>query len=281
MERVGELGIREFKSISDAWFQLVYDCLDDEKVYIQKIQKGSFENEQTRRQFPSVAFSIEYPRLDMVPVIPPALGIPSPTTMRYIEDYFANYLMNPELAENETYKYASRIHESIPVLVNPEPMEWAYTGESQLDRVMSMLKKTPLTNQAVLEIANPDDISRCIGNDGKLDPPCLRLIDFKIIPNDVTYGLDIGCKIKDAIYNEDDGIYHKTQLNLTMHIYFRSWDLWAGLPTNLGGLQLLKEYVADECGLIDGKMYCYSSGLHLYKYQEEIARIRTMKQLKK
>ncbi len=229
------------KTISDAWFQLIYNIFDNS--YTQKIQKGSFEKEQYRLQYPGLAVYIEHPDQDMVPVIPPALGIPAPTTMEYIEDYFANYLMNPELAENETYKYASRINHPMP------------KGGTQLERVIEMLKETPLTNQAIVEIGSPDDHDVCIGNDGKLDPPCLRLLDFKAIP------------VRD-------------ELVLTVSCYFRSWDLWAGFPTNLGGIELLKRYAAEETGLKSGPMYVYSAGAHIYGYQEEIARIRTLKRVK-
>ena len=157
------------KTISDAWFQLIYNLFD--KTYSQKIQKGSFENEQYRLQYPGIAVFIEHPYYDMVPAIPPGLGIPSPTTMEYIEDYFAHYLMNPELAENETYTYASRIQHSMP------------KGGTQLERVVDMLRETPLTNQAVIEIATPEDLDVCYGKDGKIDPPCLRILDFKVIPS--------------------------------------------------------------------------------------------------
>lgn len=226
------------KTISDAWFQLIYNIFD--KTYSQNIQKGSFENEQYRLQYPGIAVYIEHPGYDIVPVIPPGLGIPSPTTMEYIEDYFVHYLMNPELSENETYTYASRIQQSMPC------------GGTQLERVIQMLKETPLTNQAVIEIGTPLDIDVCYGKDGKLDPPCLRLIDFKVIPSG------------------DD-------LLLTVSVYFRSWDLWAGFPTNLGGIELLKQFVASETGLKNGPMYAYSAGAHIYGYQEEIARIRTLR----
>jgi thymidylate synthase len=60
-------------------------------------------------------------------------------------------------------------------------------------------------------------------------------------------------------------------------VYFRSWDLWAGFPTNLGGIELLKQYVASEASLGNGPMYAYSAGAHIYGYQEEIARLRTMR----
>jgi len=222
------------KTISDAWFQLLYNIFD--RGYIQDIQRGSFEKEQYRIQYPGIAVFIEHPDMDIVPTIPAHLGIPAPTTMEYIEDYFANYLMNPEdVEENETYKYASRIH--IPM---PE-------GGTQLGRVIGILKKTPFTNQAVVEVGSMYDLDVCYGNDGKFDPPCLRLLDFKVLPG----------------------------LILTVTAYFRSWDLWAGFPTNLGGIELLKQYVAQETGLQNGPMYAYSAGAHIYGYQKEIARIRT------
>ncbi len=226
------------KTISDAWFQLIYNLFDN--AYAQKIQKGSFENEQYRLQYPGIAVYIEHPYYDMVPTIPPSSGIPAPTTKEYIEDYFVNYLMNPELAENETYTYASRIHNSMP------------KGGTQFERVMDILRKTPLTNQAVIEIATPVDLDVCCGNDGKLDPPCLRLLDFKVIP----------------VHNE---------MMLTVSAYFRSWDLWAGFPTNLGGIELLKQFVASETSLKNGPIYAYSAGAHIYGYQEEIVRLRTLR----
>jgi thymidylate synthase len=231
----------EAKTISDAWFQLIYNIFD--RSYTQEIQHGSFEKEQYRLQYPGISVFIEHPAEDMVPVIPAALGIPSPTTMEYIEDYFVGYLMNPELAENETYTYASRIHHPMP------------RGGTQLERVVALLREAPLTNQAIVEIGSPEDLDVCYGNDGKLDPPCLRLLDFKAVPRGA-------------------------ETLLTVTAYFRSWDLWAGFPTNLGGIQLLKKYVAEEAGLSDGPMYAYSAGAHIYGYQEDIARIRTMRDRK-
>jgi thymidylate synthase len=226
------------KTISDAWFQLIYNLFDN--AYAQKIQKGSFENEQYRLQYPGIAVYIEHPYYDMVPTMPPGSGIPAPTTKEYIEDYFVNYLMNTELSENETYTYGSRIQNKMP------------NGGTQFERVMEILRETPLTNQAVIEIATPVDLDVCYGNDGKLDPPCLRLLDFKVIPLD-------------------------DELVLTVSAYFRSWDLWAGFPTNLGGIELLKQFIASEAGLKNGPMYAYSAGAHIYGYQEEIVRLRTMR----
>jgi len=247
------------KTISDAWFQLIYNIFD--RSYTQEIQHGSFEREQYRLQYPGIAVFIEHPAEDMVPVIPAALGIPSPTTMEYIEDYFVNYLMNPELKENETYTYASRIHHPMP------------RGGTQLDRVVGLLKETPLTNQAIVEIGSPEDLDICYGNDGKLDPPCLRLLDFKAVPSGAYV-------VSHTRSRRQHPPLSGHELMLTVTAYFRSWDLWAGLPTNLGGIQLLKKFVAEEAGLHDGPMFAYSAGAHIYGYQEDIARIRTMRAAK-
>ena len=60
-------------------------------------------------------------------------------------------------------------------------------------------------------------------------------------------------------------------------LYFRSWDLWGGFPSNLGGLQLVKQYMAEEIGVSDGEIIAVSKGLHLYDYSWELAKIRTNK----
>lgn len=286
------------KTISDAWFQLIYELAPDKNehqiYYKQSIQRGSFENEQHRRQFAGASIYIELPDQDIVPYIPPAYGIPAPTTIEYIEDYFATYLMSDELQENETYTYGARINSLMPETpsdyhgiikryidagkdVEGDHLEKSWElmrlsgnkGGTQLERIVDMLKKTPLTNHAVIEIATPWDLDLCWGKDEKNDPPCLRLIDFKVIPvptcNCHTY--EPG---KAACSDCDE-----RELTLSVSVYFRSWDLWAGLPSNLGGIELMKQYVADACGLKNGTMYAYSAGLHIYGYQEEMAAIRT------
>lgn len=247
------------KTISDAWFQLIYNILPEEGLsYNQKIQRGSFENDQYRYQYPGVAIYIEQPWKDMYPIIPEGLGIPSPSNKETVDTYFANYLMDPILSENEVYRYSSRIHEKI-----------GEQGISQLDAVIKMLKETPLTNQAIIEIGSAQDYTRCIGKDNKVDPPCLRLIDFKVIPTLVT-------KTNQHLFDRETNIGDVIN-KLTVSVYFRSWDLWAGFPVNLGGIELLKQYVSLECGIENGSMFAYSSGLHIYQYQEQIARIRMNK----
>ena len=113
---------------------------------------------------------------------------------------------------------------------------------NQIEEVIKMYKeKGSGTNQAVMEIGMPSDIKL-------IDPPCLRLIDTRL-----RYG------------------------KLHFILYFRSWDLWGGFPSNLGGLQLVKQYMAEEIGVDDGEIIAVSKGLHLYDYAWELAMLRTNK----
>ena len=63
--------------------------------------------------------------------------------------------------------------------------------------------------------------------------------------------------------------------HLHLFVYFRSWDAWGGFPANLGAIQLLKEYMAQEISVADGALIGISKGLHLYDYMWESACIYT------
>ena len=113
---------------------------------------------------------------------------------------------------------------------------------NQIEEVIRIYKEKGFgTNQAIMEIGMPSDIKLT-------DPPCLRLIDTR-----VRYG------------------------KLHFILYFRSWDLWGGFPSNLGGLQLVKQYIAEEIGVGDGEIIAASKGLHLYEYSWELAKMRANK----
>lgn len=109
--------------------------------------------------------------------------------------------------------------------------------EKQIAEVIRMYKEDGYnTNQAYMAVGNEDSIWLS-------DPPCLRGIDTRILDN-----------------------------RLIFIAYFRSWDLWAGFPSNLAALQLLKEYMASEIGVSDGELLAMSKGLHLYEYSWALAK---------
>lgn len=114
--------------------------------------------------------------------------------------------------------------------------------EPQIYKVIDMYKKQGHnTNQGYMAIGSKSSIDLN-------DPPCLRGIDTRI----------------------KNGKLH-------FIVYFRSNDLWAGFPSNLPGIQLLKEFMASEIGVEDGEIIYQSKGLHLYDYTWELAATRTGK----
>ena len=109
--------------------------------------------------------------------------------------------------------------------------------EKQIAEVIKMYREDGFnTNQAFMAVGDSHSIYLT-------DPPCLRMIDTRI---------------------RDD--------RLDFIVYFRSWDLWAGFPSNLAAIQLLKEYMASEIGVGDGELVAMSKGLHLYEYSWELAK---------
>ncbi len=114
--------------------------------------------------------------------------------------------------------------------------------ENQIAEVIRMYREEGFgTNQACMAVCDTQSIYL-------KDPPCLRQIDTRIHPDD---------------------------RKLHFVVYFRSWDLWAGFPANLAGIQLLKEYMAGEIGVEPGETIAISKGMHLYDYVWELGKLRT------
>ena len=223
--RGGAVKIIDIKAqtLPDAWFQSVYAILEHGREF--QIDQGSFEK-QYRLELDYITIHIKEPSLrchDGLPLIPDMPeGLPSPCSKNYLIDY-ARYIMSSNKEPGEQYTYGERI-------------------EPQLSKVINLLKNTPRTNQAVIQIAQPSDIELS-------DPPCLRSID---------------CRVQDDM--------------LHFYPYWRSWDCWAGMPANLGGISILQEYMADEIGVKQGEIIASSKGLHLYDYVVELAKIRCKKE---
>ncbi len=204
----------EARDLSEAWFLCLRRVLTEGYEY--KIERGSYAG-QFRKELEFVVVNIKCPGMKpLVPDVPP--GIPSPTSMEYIESYLP-YLMTAHKGEGEQYTYGQYL-------------------EGQIAEVIRMYKEDGYnTNQAFMAVGDSHSIFLS-------DPPCLRGIDTRIRDN-----------------------------TLHFFVYFRSWDLWAGFPSNLAAIQLLKEYMASEIGVDDGELIAISKGLHLYQYSWELARI--------
>lgn len=226
--------------LDDAWFRCLSEIL--EHGYVYRIDRGSYAG-QRRLEFDFVTIRVRNPEHQIIPIMPEGSGIPAPTSMEYIQEYLS-YLLTSNKTETEDYTYGERLvapKARVKVGVNGKEMVKEMPLQcNQIEEVIKIYKEEGFgTNQATMEIGMPSDIKLS-------DPPCLRIIDTR-----VRYG------------------------KLHFVLYFRSWDLWAGFPSNLGGLELVKQYMAGEIGVGNGEIIACSKGLHLYEYAWELAKQRT------
>ena len=254
------------RDLPDLWFQAVHDILDHGRRFI--IDRGSYAG-QTRLEYDYFTGRVTYPGTQpLIPDIPPSCGIPNPVEHDYIyggpgyDRSYIEYLMTPHKEPGESYTYGERLtrvplsghklgwwEEGHTEIVDKREVDGKAVFEedgqlylNQIEWVIQTYQQFgPRNNQMVLQVAHPSDVTL-------VDPPCLRSIDTRI---------------------QDD--------NLHFFVYFRSWDLWGGLPANLAGIQNLKEYMAAEIGVGDGQMIVESKGLHLYGYAEDLAKLRCLR----
>lgn len=254
------------RDLPDLWFQAVHDILDHGRRFT--IDRGSYAG-QTRLEYDYFTGHVRFPGTQpLLPDIPAGCGIPNPVEEAYIyggegyERSYIEYLMTGHKAPGESYTYGERLTR---VPITGDKLTWWQTNHTeiidkrdvdgniiteqdgtlylnQIEWVIDTYKRFgPRNNQMVLQVAHPSDVTL-------LDPPCLRSIDTRI---------------------QDNALHFV--------VYFRSWDLWGGLPANLAGIQNLKQYMADAIGVKDGEMIVESKGLHLYGYAEDLAKLRCLR----
>ena len=254
------------RDLPDLWFQAVHDILDRGRRF--KIDRGSYAG-QTRLEYDYFIGHVRHPGTQpLLPDIPASCGIPNPVEEAYIyggegyERSYIEYLMTGQKETGESYTYGERLTRAP---LTGDQLAWWEAGNTEiidkreidgkavfeedghiyLNQIEWVIKTYRQhgnrNNQMVLQVANPTDLTL-------LDPPCLRSIDTRI---------------------QDE----------TLHfiVYFRSWDLWGGMPANLAAIQNLKDYMAGEIGVKDGEMIVESKGLHLYGYAEQLAKLRCLK----
>ena len=207
-------------TLDEAWHLSIKGLFEESKTGIHSytIDRGSYEGHK-RIEYDYLVLLVRYPEVrPLAPIVPE--GFPPPTTEDKILEYFNRYITSDMREPNEQYTYGERIIVSLQMAID-------------------ILEKTPMTNQAIIEIACPEDINLS-------DPPCMRLIDIR----------------------------RSNDNNLHLFPNFRSWDIFSGMPVNLGGIQLLKEYMCRELGCIPGMTIATSKGAHLYDFQIDIAKTK-------
>ncbi len=195
-------------TINDAWRSALWLCVREGEETTKIV--SSYEAHKIR-QLPTISIHVSEPWTRPLAVVMPEF-LPAVTSEDAIEKYFMDYLLTDRLLPNEEYTYGQFLAD-------------------KFDYIIAVLNATQgHTNQATINIGH--------NSVNYTNPPCLRVVDFKVH--------------KDKLY---------------MHLFFRSWDLLAGLPQNLGGLQLLKEYVLQHLTFpaADGPIIAHASGGHIYQ----------------
>jgi thymidylate synthase len=249
------------KTLDSMWFRLLKEVSEHGRK--NPITYGSFAG-SNRLEFDFAAGTIEFPTTrPLAPIMPE--GVPPVTTDEKIESYFVEYIMDGTLTDNNHYKYATWISGGVYVVpkVRGSVVSDGKTVRgiqeddvvilrvpNQVDWIIDHYKKRGHgNNHCYIQVGYPEssfayDIPWKTEAERQTSP-CLRGIDTHI----------------------KDGALH-------MAATFRSWDLYAGFPENMGGITMLMEYMANEIGVKTGPLSFSCLKLHCYDYQLEAVKAR-------
>jgi thymidylate synthase len=215
--------------LPDAWYQVLRKIWEEGEYF--NVKYGS---ESTTTKKLDVALEIMHPENK------PLIDDKAPCDMRYVMNYFMEYLWFGEKRPDETYTYSSRLRSPV----------------DQITEAVNRYAEEVFDRQITLVIRVPQDIYREIeGN--RHEPPCLTILDTEITRS-----------------NGDNG------LSFSLVGYFRSWDAFGALPANLAGLQLFSEAFVKELNtrgrerhvdkwemISTGPMLMFSKNCHIYQRQ--------------
>lgn len=233
-------------SISYCWYMALEKVMTRGRKYL--IDAGSFEKEH-RLTLPMV-IEIHQPWIRPLAVyIPEGSGIPAPTTEESIHKYFES-LITPDVAPNQHYTYG-------------QDLWW------QVEEVIAYFKKHGFGSACGhMVVGRPESI---LHYNREVD------VHETILVTDRNTGAVLWAKYITNVWNKDKEIEVSSQClrgidcwveNGKLHFwcYFRSWNLRDGFPENVGGLQLLKEYMKDALGVEDGPMIVSGKDVHVYEH---------------
>jgi len=215
--------------LPDAWYQVLRRIREEGEEF--GVRYGS-EVTETRKL--DVTLEVLHPENK------PLVHEKASCDMRYVMNYFMEYLWFGEKKPDETYTYSSRLR----------------TPVDQIEAAIKRYVDERFDRQVTLVVRIPEDIKK--EHKGKRhEPPCLTILDTEVA--------------------RDPG---DTKLKLTLTGYWRSWDAYAALPANLAGLQLFSEAFAKELNArgrekhgnkweetYTGKMIMHSKNCHIYQRQ--------------
>lgn len=292
-------------TLGDTWFQLLSALYENGRKYL--ITKGSYEGAY-RLAFDDVSGFIEYPHeRPLAPLMPEGSSLPPPTDENTINEYFANYLMDGNIKDNEDYKYATFItggEYEIPQFEWNDPSV-AYNScldkgskvlvPNQVEWIINHFKKYGYgTEHCFMNIGYPEsnfayDIPYTNEQERKTSP-CLRGLGFRIIEQEFYECKECNFRWKEDELFTTNGRNHLCPNDRNIHfnilkinylltkVIYRSWDLFGGWPTNMGGFTLLNEYMASELNIEPGPLTFSCPSLHCYDFQLDVVKMRLGKE---
>lgn len=215
--------------LPDAWYQVLKRIWKDGECFTVK-----YGSEATDTRKLDVTVEVSHPE------IKPLVHERALCDMRYVTNYFMEYLWFGEKKPDETYTYSSRLRSPV----------------DQIDEAIKRYVEELFDRQVTLVVRTPKDIFKEIAN-RRHEPPCLTILDTEI--------------------NRDK---EDNKLKFILTGYWRSWDAYAALPANLAGLQLFSEAFVKELNakgrakqednwesVYTGKMIMHSKNCHIYQRQ--------------
>jgi len=256
------------KTIDSMWFKLLYEVYKNGRV--NPIDTGSFAG-SNRLEFDFVAGTIEFPTTrPLAPIMPD--GVPPVTTDADILKYFVNYIMNGELEDNEHYKYATWISGGKYTLP-----KFNFSLEMDDSEVAKDITKPIKNNLVKVVMSVPNQIQWCIDHyvkRGYGNNHCAIQVGYpeSNFAYDIPYKNEFDRQTSPCLRLIDTHIKNN---KLHFAVVFRSWDLYAAFPENMGGITMLMEYMANELGIEVGTLSFSCLKLHAYEHAMEalIARI--------
>lgn len=240
------------RDIPDLWYQLVRKAVEEGREY--QVAAGSTPTKRWELDF--VSAQITHPGTrPLEPEIPAGLGIPNPVEPGYIESYLTYYMT--DLAEpGEHYTYGEDLWWQIKWVIKYYKEHGPGTKHCYMtvgrpeslffyDDKVDYREEIIVKDRETKEIIRQRSIDNLFNSQSPGTTQCLRGVDTAI-----KYG------------------------KLHFSIHFRSWNLWNGLPANLGCLQVVKEYMAEEIGVEDGEMFITCLKLGLQESVFDLAKIR-------
>jgi thymidylate synthase len=215
--------------LPDAWYQVLKKIWEEDEDFTVK-----YGSETTDTKKLDVTLEILHPENK------PLVHEKAPCDMRYVMNYFMEYLWFGEKKPDETYTYSSRLRSPV----------------DQIDEAIKRYVDELFDRQVTLVVRIPEDIHKRL-KDKRHEPPCLTILDTEI-----------------ARESENN------KLKLVLTGYWRSWDAYAALPANLAGLQMFSATFVKELNakgkekhkarweeVYTGKMIMHSKNCHIYKRQ--------------